>query len=804
MKASSRTFHQIAKDGSDFIIYKDKDIGDILFGCPSDIVKYFNLKKMPIPTNIVIPQRTFQKGKSYLDIEFIIYFILFFQKYKKSLTVICSELQEERVRTVLKEALFGPLLKDIFRVFLLESFSQFRFKKTNTNFLEALAEKIGDNREVFFHFKEIMVQKLEDAKLIAKMRSVLHLVVGDVAWMNEETNNRFISLTTKAYVKAAMLKQEMIFFAMCKEEERDGFLNNLISFCHFDLNGNFTINNGNGSRLKICQSRTGHFRLYKNKKLIDSFHLQKTNENKKPLLFAPCPMEIPEFGITFLGSGTGFDSENNTSCFIIWINGKGIAVDLLANCEEHFRELGIASSDITHVFLSHLHADHDAGILEKMFSGEKIHLLTSNLIFDCFLSKAEATTRFTKSSIREFVNFTNLEVGKEIRIPGIERTHITFDYAFHSIPTGRFKLKYKSLAGKEVSIGVSGDTKFDKKLVNKLYNDGIITASRRDDILGFIWDCDLIIHEAGGGMLHTEVKDLSGLPMHIKKKCILTHMEQKKRESKCFQFAMDGQSIPIIKQKHDHFHFIDDFVPLLRNTGLFFRFTSKQFNSLLRSAAVEVLQRGQYVFKQGEVGHKFYIILSGFAEVIKNKRVISVYEKGNFFGELALINKNRKRTATVKAKSKLCLMSINRSIYNKFEISTVIKEQLYELTNYFTDTTSSSLIGYISRGRFMVFMKGENIIEFGDICKDVHILIDGEVDVLDENERLIVHIADVEVLGEIAYLKQIPRTATVRVTTKEATTICLDYKLFVEITKKFPFFYATILKKMERRLDAME
>ena len=204
------------------------------------------------------------------------------------------------------------------------------------------------------------------------------------------------------------------------------------------------------------------------------------------------------------------------------------------------------------------------------------------------------------------------------------------------------------------------------------------------------------------------------------------------------------------------------------------------------------------------MGNKFYVILSGFAEVIKDKKVTSIYEKGNFFGELALINKNKKRVASIKAKSKLQLLSISRSLYNKFQISTVIRERLYDLTNYFTDSTNSSLIGHISRGAFMLFTKGEDIIEFGGTCNDVYILISGEVDVLDENERLIVHIADVEVLGEIAYLKQIPRTATVRVTTKEATVICLDYKLFIEITEKFPFFYATILKKMERRLDALE
>jgi hypothetical protein len=221
MKNSRITAHQPAKDDSGFIIYKDEEIGDILFGCPPDIVKYFNLKKIPIPLNIVIPQRMFRKGKSYFDMEFIIYSILFSQQNKKLITIMCTESQEDRIRTVVQESLFGPFLKDIFRVFLLESFRKFHFNKPKIGLLKGIAEQIGGNGEIFSHFKEIMSQKFESTKLFSKMRSVMCLALGDMSWMNEQTHNHFCTLTTEAYVKAAMLKHEMNFFAICKEEERE-------------------------------------------------------------------------------------------------------------------------------------------------------------------------------------------------------------------------------------------------------------------------------------------------------------------------------------------------------------------------------------------------------------------------------------------------------------------------------------------------------------------------------------------------------------------------------------------------------
>ena len=156
MKSTKGTLQHHAASSRDFIIVKDKDIGDILFGCPPDVVKYFNLKKIPIPLNIVIPQRTFRKGKSHFDMEFIIYSILFSQQNKKSITIVCTKSQEDRIKTVVQEALFGPFLKDIFRVFLLESFRKFHFNKPKISLLKGIAEQIGGNGEIFSHFNFIV------------------------------------------------------------------------------------------------------------------------------------------------------------------------------------------------------------------------------------------------------------------------------------------------------------------------------------------------------------------------------------------------------------------------------------------------------------------------------------------------------------------------------------------------------------------------------------------------------------------------------------------------------------------------
>ena len=74
-----------------------------------------------------------------------------------------------------------------------------------------------------------------------------------------------------------------------------------------------------------------------------------------------------------------------------------------------------------------------------------------------------------------------------------------------------------------------------------------------------------------------------------------------------------------------------------------------------------IMQKGDIVFHQGERGHAFYIILSGVAEIFKQplrdavgqllgQRVASL-EAGDAFGELALIDPEKRRNASIVAGS---------------------------------------------------------------------------------------------------------------------------------------------------------
>jgi CRP/FNR family cyclic AMP-dependent transcriptional regulator len=72
---------------------------------------------------------------------------------------------------------------------------------------------------------------------------------------------------------------------------------------------------------------------------------------------------------------------------------------------------------------------------------------------------------------------------------------------------------------------------------------------------------------------------------------------------------------------------------------------------------------GAVIFREGDEGSTMYIIQSGMVRITKKiggkDHVLAVMEKGNFFGEMAMINRKR-RTATVSAMTDVELLEFDR------------------------------------------------------------------------------------------------------------------------------------------------
>jgi CRP/FNR family cyclic AMP-dependent transcriptional regulator len=86
----------------------------------------------------------------------------------------------------------------------------------------------------------------------------------------------------------------------------------------------------------------------------------------------------------------------------------------------------------------------------------------------------------------------------------------------------------------------------------------------------------------------------------------------------------------------------------LRDVPLFARLSRHDLDEVAHCADEVDAREGEVLARQGDIGHEFFVIESGRAEVTKDGERIAEMGPGDFFGEIALISEER-RTATVTA-----------------------------------------------------------------------------------------------------------------------------------------------------------
>lgn len=99
----------------------------------------------------------------------------------------------------------------------------------------------------------------------------------------------------------------------------------------------------------------------------------------------------------------------------------------------------------------------------------------------------------------------------------------------------------------------------------------------------------------------------------------------------------------------------------LHSIPLFEDLTKSDLTSLIKIIHHRTYVTGEYIFYRGDPGIGLYIIREGDVEIqrennSKEKKVLAVFSKGDFFGELALVD-GEKRSASAIAKS-ACKLSV--------------------------------------------------------------------------------------------------------------------------------------------------
>lgn len=89
-------------------------------------------------------------------------------------------------------------------------------------------------------------------------------------------------------------------------------------------------------------------------------------------------------------------------------------------------------------------------------------------------------------------------------------------------------------------------------------------------------------------------------------------------------------------------------------------FSDDQLDDVLNSSSLLQCEPGDHIIKEGSIDSRIYVLLSGELEVrVGSKKVAAITRIGEVFGELALVNHD-KRLASVIASSKAVCLAVDQ------------------------------------------------------------------------------------------------------------------------------------------------
>ena len=121
----------------------------------------------------------------------------------------------------------------------------------------------------------------------------------------------------------------------------------------------------------------------------------------------------------------------------------------------------------------------------------------------------------------------------------------------------------------------------------------------------------------------------------------------------------------------------DTKVDALAKAPLFAALSRQELGELAKVTEDLEVEEGKTLTREGDLGREFFVIVDGEVSVTQDGNEIRRLGPGDFFGEIALIYDNARRTATVTAASPLRFFVLTRQSFRSLlEHQTEIEEKV--------------------------------------------------------------------------------------------------------------------------------
>ena len=101
----------------------------------------------------------------------------------------------------------------------------------------------------------------------------------------------------------------------------------------------------------------------------------------------------------------------------------------------------------------------------------------------------------------------------------------------------------------------------------------------------------------------------------------------------------------------------------LSKIWLFSTSSTKELRTIRRALEEVTVPAGRMLCEQGTIGREFFLIVTGQASVRRNNRKVATLGPGQYFGELALLDR-RPRSASVMSDTEMTLLVLGQREFN--------------------------------------------------------------------------------------------------------------------------------------------
>ncbi|TPX33320.1 hypothetical protein SmJEL517_g03772 [Synchytrium microbalum] len=272
----------------------------------------------------------------------------------------------------------------------------------------------------------------------------------------------------------------------------------------------------------------------------------------------------------------------------------------------------------------------------------------------------------------------------------------------------------------------------------------------------------------------------------------------------------------------------------LKQIPLFSAGSISFLHQLALSLKVKVFEAGELIITAGDVGNSMFILADGIADVVggpNNEKVYAELQNQSFFGEVALFFQVR-RTATVRARVRCTTLELSKevlqttlsehqSVREAVRRSAQANYALYlerqkplDTADYslevvtgrmqkipvFSDCSLSVLRSLAGVMSLETWAAGSTPIRKGDLGRAMYCIVKGGAQVVGEDGTVYAELGPGSILGEVALLKNVPRTENIQAV-EDTDVLLLSAAALERVMAEFPQAHRSIALEADKRFQ---